>query len=212
MAPRGELIGEVEKQPDNQIGQEIVDMQGSGDTQLLQIVPDSLREPKGAAEHHGQKEQEEKIGAEGPPCTPLGCFENVVDDEIVVFEEKHRGDKDIADAYIAEFVGIGHEPIDMGHNGSGVGGNQVFGDKFVELPVGGIEDRHMGEEYQQDHHERDDKKEGAPAHTGGIEAESVVEEIFEKIPDEEPVLFEEGFFRFQHLGLLAAMMNTVGSG
>ena len=196
VAPWGELIGEVEEQPDDQIGEEVVDMQGSRDSHRFQGRLDLAGEPEGTPQHQRQKEQQKEIGAKGPPRTPLGCFENVIDDEVIIFEEKHRGDKDIADADVAQFVGVGHELIDIGHDGGGVGGDQVFGDEFVKLPVGGIEDRHMGEEHQQDHHERDDEKEGAPAHAGGIEAEPVVEEIFEKIPDEKPVLFEEGFFLF----------------
>jgi len=33
----------------------------------------------------------------------------------------------------------------------------------------------MRKEHQQDHHKRDDEKERAPAHAGGVEAETTVE-------------------------------------
>jgi hypothetical protein len=52
----------------------------------------------------------------------------------------------------------------------------------------------MGKEHQQNHHERDDEKEGAPAHAGGVESQAIVEEIAEKVFDEEVVFFEEGGF------------------
>jgi hypothetical protein len=80
------------------------------------------------------------------------------------------------------------------HNGAGIGRDQILGDEFMEAGVGGIEDRHMGKEHQQNHHERDKEKEGAPAHTGGVESQTLVEELFEEAFDEEVVFFEEGSF------------------
>jgi hypothetical protein len=82
----------------------------------------------------------------------------------------------------------------MAHDGRGVGTDQVLGDEFMKAGIGGIEDRHVGEKHQEDHHEGNDEKEGAPAHAGGVKTQSRIEEIFEKIFDEEEILLKEMFF------------------
>jgi len=174
-APGGELVGDIKEQPDDQVGKNVIDMQRSRHAHQLEGALDIAGEPEGASQHQRQEEYQEKVGPQSPENAALRRLENIVDDEIVILEEHHRREEHIADTDIPQLVGIGDESIDMAHNGGGVGRDKILLDEIVQLTVGGLKERHMRKEHQQDYHERDDEEEGAPAHAGGVEAETIVE-------------------------------------
>jgi len=130
-APRGELVGDVKKQPDEEIGKDQIDMESPGDAHRFHVGLDLGGEPKGTPQHQGQKEEEEKVGTYGAQGGAFRGFEDVIDDVIVVFEKEYRRHDDVADTDVAQPVGIGDEGVDVLHDEVGVGRDQVFGDEFM---------------------------------------------------------------------------------
>ena len=92
-------------------------------------------EVKRSPHHDREKYNKKQIGFDTFDNTSAWQFKNVIDNVVVVLKEHNGSKSDIKSTYVAQFIGVCNESIDVIHNDCGLCWHEVAKNKFLHIVI-----------------------------------------------------------------------------